>query len=113
MSVIRLLNTGQVADRDDRRRIWMALGEPVTIAHDCVAVLMEHRKSYEVETVLRLVKATGEEYECPLPAGAQLDAGPFAKLMLVPRAVKVNRFGGTERVFMEFVRLQKNAPLAM
>ena len=113
MSVIRLLNTGAVAERGDYSRRWLALGEPVAISPDSYVMALENRTQYDVETVLRLVKANGEEYECPLPAGHQLDAGPFAKVLLVPRAVELDRYGLTTRVFMEFVRLQKHAPLAV
>jgi hypothetical protein len=110
--MIRLLNTGHFAAPSERRRLWLELGTPIIIGPQQILQLLEHRHDGIRELVLR-IEVPGQAMESPVPAGFYYDASAWSQMLIIPRAIELNRQGGVSRVFIEFVRTASSVDWAV
>jgi hypothetical protein len=111
--IYQILNAGEIADRAEYKRCWLEPGEPMIIGPSCLIELRINTQDDNPEPMLRLETFHGDAFEAPLPAGCQLDARPYAKVFIVPRAAELDEQGVTRRALVEFVRLDITQPLAV
>jgi len=103
-SLIRLLNLCRFADRaENRRRLWVEIGRPILIGHRQILRVLEHTVDGVPELHLR-VDVPGDYLEAPVPADCYVDVSSWSRLLLVPRAVKLDGQGRAAWAFIEFVR---------
>lgn len=110
--IVRLLNTGDYFPRDEYERHWLSPGKPIEIGGGCLCQLLLHRRDGEQEAVLELLSADGRRFETSLTAG-DIDARPFSKVFIIPRAAELDADWQTTRAMLEFVTLDKRLPLAV
>lgn len=108
--IVRLLNTGDYFPRDEYQRHWLEPGRPLDIGCGALCQLLLHRRDGAQEAVLELLAADGRRFESLLTAG-YIDARPFSKVFIIPRAAELDAGWQTTRAMLEFVTLDKRLPL--
>lgn len=110
--IYRILHAGQVAEACHRRRIWLALGQPVIIGPQKIMTVLQHQCNGAPELMMR-VEVPGQVFESPVPAGCELNINAWADLWAIPRVVEQDNTGRTLRLMVEFVRTSPSVQWAV
>ena len=104
--LIKLLDTAPAAPARDRMRIWMDLGQTVSLGNRCIATAENHFIDGAYRPVLVVTHPAWGRQELRLAEHPVFDLRRFSPLLLVPRALDVNDDGIADRFFLEFVRAE-------